>query len=297
VTTAQAVEIEPRVAQRAQTGPTLLDPPAPEGPRQNLRPNGSEGPRLTPDPVHEPRQSNIVRTSAEERHTTKSTPAASPRKDLPKRQFVNQAKVLLDYQVENAGPAAGTIEVWITRDAGEKWVKLREIAQGKSPVEVSFPEDGLYGVTLVVNNGHSAAAPASGDAPDWMIEVDTVKPSASITGLESVHEQEKNIVEISWSVHDSNLGETPVGLYHSTTPQGPWTPIAKGLRPEGKYRWTPPTNIGAQAFLRLVARDLAGNVSISGTVEPIHFEEQPRPRALIRGIRTESKSSSGADDY
>jgi hypothetical protein len=247
-------------------------------PSVSLRPDGSDGPRLV-------------------EHTSDSSPvtAQANHQELPKRQFVNSTKAFLDYQIENVGQSGvGKVEVWITRDRAKSWQKISEETQSKSPVEIQFPGDGLFGVTLVASNGRgvAVASPAAGDAPDWWIEVDTTKPSAQITKIYSATENGKSVVHIHWTVQDKNPSDAPVDLFYAATPQGPWLPVAKGLKAEGEHRWVPPTEIGAQAHLRLEARDAAGNTSVVISQEPVLFDDPARPRAVIRSITTGTSSTA-----
>jgi hypothetical protein len=252
-----------------------------KAPSVSLRPDGSDGPRLV-------------------EHTGDSSPIIAPsntaptnHQELPKRQFVNTTKVFLDYQIENVGQSGvGKVEVWITRDRAKSWQKVSEETQRKNPVEIQFPGDGLFGVTLVASNGRgvAGASPAAGDTPDWWIEVDTTKPSAQITKIYSATENGKSVVHIHWAVEDKNPGDAPVDLFYASAPQGPWLPIAKGLKAEGEHRWTPPVEIGPQAHLRLIARDAAGNTSVVVSQEPVLFDDPARPRAVIRGITTGASS-------
>jgi hypothetical protein len=247
----------------------------------SLRPDGSDGPRL------------VEHTSDSSPITPSSIAAQTNHQELPKRQFVNSTKAFLDYRIENAGQSGvGKVEVWITHDRAKSWQKVSEGTQSKSPVEIQFPGDGLFGVTLVASNGRgvAGASPAAGDAPDWWIEVDTTKPSAQITKIYSATENGKSVVHIHWTVQDKNPGDTPVDLFYAATPQGPWLPIAKGLKAEGQHRWAPPTEIGAQAHLRLIARDAAGNTSVVLSQEPVLFDDPARLRAVIRGITTGTSS-------
>jgi hypothetical protein len=267
---AGAHEIMPPEKSKAQKAPT-----------GSVRPDGADGPRL------------VEHTSDSSPITAPSTNTQTNHQDLPKRQFVNTTKVFLDYQIENAGQSGvGKVEIWITRDRAKSWQKRSEDTQHKSPVEIEFPGDGLFGVTLVASNGRgvAGASPAAGDTPDWWIEVDTTKPSAQITKIYSATENGKSVVHIHWTVQDKNVGDDPVDLFYAATPQGPWLPIAKGLKAEGQHRWTPPTEIGAQAHLRLTARDAAGNTSVVVSQEPVLFDDPARPRAVIRGITTGTSS-------
>ncbi|MBI2808588.1 MAG: hypothetical protein HYX68_26670 [Planctomycetes bacterium] len=247
----------------------------------NFRPNGADGPHWAIAPAKEP--THIV--SPRHQVSKPAPPVAAP----AKRQLVNTTKVLLDYQVENTGfSGIGRVEVWITRDQGQNWQKLVEHTQSKNPLEVQLPGDGLFGVTLLASNGRGAiaAAPKAGDAPQGWIEVDTTKPSAQITGVRCATENGSTVVHIDWNVQDKNLTDGAVELYYGATPQGPWLPIAKGLKAQGQHRWTPPTSIGTQTHVRLLAKDAAGNEAIANTLEPVQFDDPARPRVVLRGIRT-----------
>jgi hypothetical protein len=207
--------------------------------------------------------------------------------ELPKRQFVNNTKVFLDYQIENAGQASvAKVEVWITRDHAKSWQRLSEDAQRKNQIEIEFPGEGIYGVTLVATSSRGAAGtpPAAGEAPDWWIEVDTTKPTAQITKIHSTVEDGKSVVHIHWTAQDKNLIDTPVELSYGVSPQGPWLPITRGLKAEGQHHWMPPVEIGTKAYLRLTAQDSAGNTSVM--TEAVTIETPVRPRAVIRNIST-----------
>jgi hypothetical protein len=254
---------------------------AQKSPYNTARPDGSDGPRL---PDHTSGSSPIVTPPAVTPPSTNNVQTVAL-----KRQIVNSTRVFLDYQIENAGESGiGKVEVWITRDQSKSWQRLSEDKQRKSPVEVQFPGDGLYGVTLVVSNGRGTggAPPAAGDTPDWWIEVDTTRPTAQFTKVHSVTEEGKAVVHIYWAASDKNLGDTPVDLFYSKSPQGPWLSIAKGLKGEGQHSWAPPRDIGSQAHVQLSVRDLAGNTSVVHTLVPVLFDDPARPRALIRGVTT-----------
>jgi hypothetical protein len=204
------------------------------------------------------------------------------------RQLVNHPHVYLEYQIDQAGASGvGKVEVWITRDQGKSWQKLCEDADRKSPAEINLPGEGLFGVSLVVGNGRGfgATPPNPGDTPDWWIEVDTTKPAAEITGIRSGAENGAS-VQIAWTARDKNLGADPVDLFYATNRQGPWLPIARGLKNDGQYRWNPPTEVGQQVHVRLVVRDQAGNISVAETPQPVVLDDQSRPRGQILGVST-----------
>jgi hypothetical protein len=228
---------------------------------------------------------------------TPITPPQAKPAESTKRQIVNSRKLFLDYQIENAGQSGvGKVEIWITRDLGKSWQKLAEDAQRKNPLEVNLPDDGVFGVTLVASNGRGAGGtpPVAGEAPEMCVEVDTTKPTAQFRSVRSVTENGKSVVHISWTAQDHNLGDAPVDLFYAASAQGPWLPIAVGLKAEGEHRWTPPAELGAQAHLRLTARDAAGNVAVVVTPEAVLLEDAARPRATIRGISISTSNSAPA---
>ncbi len=220
-------------------------------------------------------------------------PAAAPRTIAAKRegvptrrQLIGTNRLFLEYKIEQAGASGvGRVEVWCTRDKGQSWHKLCEDQDRKSPVEVLLPGDGVYGLSLVVTNGlgFGGQPPQTGDTPDWWIEVDSTRPVAQITTVRLVPE-DVPVVHITWTSQDRNFGSGPAELSYAVSRQGPWLPVAKNLKSEGQYRWTPPLDIGAQAFLRLTVRDLAGNVTITETTNPVALDDLSRPRAHIAGI-------------
>ncbi|MBI3821430.1 MAG: hypothetical protein HY289_01995 [Planctomycetes bacterium] len=245
----------------------------PEAPRNPARPDGTDGPRLP---------GAVIEAGA-------VTPA--PARENLKRQFVNSTKVFLDYQVENAVQnSAATVEVWITRDRAKTWQKLSEQSQAKTSLEVQFPGEGIFGVTLVASNGKAVAAPHAGDAPDWWIEVDTTRPISQFNKVDVVIENGAKVVHIAWTASDANLADGPVDLFYGTAPEGPWLPIAKGLAAQGQHRWTPGANVTGKMYLQMTARDTAGNATVMRALETVDLQPAAPPRAVIRGISTGASS-------
>lgn len=217
-----------------------------------------------------------------------ASPSPLPKETL-KRQFVNNTRVFLDYQIENAGQGnVAKVEVWMTRDRAKTWHKASEDAQRKNQIELQFPGEGIFGVTLVASNSRGVAGtpPTAGDAPDWWIEVDTSKPVAQITKAQPVMVDGKAVIHIHWTAQDKNLGDTPVDLFYAASPQGPWQPIAKGLKAEGQHQWSSGADIGSRMYLRLSVQDTAGNTSVVDLAEPVVIDGSARPRAIIRSVST-----------
>jgi hypothetical protein len=211
------------------------------------------------------------------------------------RKVINATHVALDYQIDQIGASGvGKVEVWATPDQGQSWQRLGEDSDRRSPVEIDLPGEGLYGVSLVVSNGRGFGAnpPSSGDAPDWWIEVDVTKPAVELSSVRPGSGDEGGALWISWTARDKNLSSEPIDLYYSINREGPWVPIAKGIRNDGRYRWAVPQEIGPLAFIRVVATDKAGNSSKCDSPHAVALDDMSRPHGHVVGIASQADSTA-----
>jgi hypothetical protein len=206
------------------------------------------------------------------------------------RQVVNNTRVYLEYQIEQAGASGiGKVEVWLTHDRGQSWQKLSEDADRRSPIEVNLPGEGLFGVSLVVSNGRGFGLnpPRPGDAPDYWIEVDVTKPTAELQDIRPGTGDDAGTLLVCWTARDNkDLSTSPIDLYFSIKREGPWQTLAKGLKNDGVYRWQVPTSLGAEAYLRLAVSDRAGNITYAETAQAVALDDLSRPRARVLGVAT-----------
>src|SRR5262249_24493611 len=180
---------------------------------------------------------------------------------LPPVQIVNTPQVSLDYEVAKAGPSGvGKVELWITQDDGRSWRFYAEDPDQKSPITIDLPGEGVYGFTLVLQSGAglSKGAPVAGEAPEIRIELDTTPPLAQLF-LPEPDPQKRDSLVITWNVSDRNLATNPITLQWTDRPGGTWQPIAADLPNTGRYSWQLPPNLPFRVYLRLLARDNAGN--------------------------------------
>lgn len=201
-------------------------------------------------------------------------------------QLIQSNHVSLSYQIDQQGPTGvGKVEVWVTRDEGKTWQRLCEDADRKSPVEFDLPGDALYGITLVVStgNGTGATPPAKGDQPDYWIEVDATKPVAQLLAVRPSNGTDPDTYLITWTASDKNLKPEPIDLYYATRADGPWQPMAKGLKNNGNYRWSVPKGLGTQVFVHMEVTDRAGNVAKCDAPQPVVLD-QAKPKARVIGI-------------
>jgi hypothetical protein len=259
------------------------------------------GPQAPPLPVAVEQASTApfaLPSGSEARSAGDKMPTAAAKNAQPevpmKRHFVNNTHLFLEYQIEKAGvTGVGRVEIWYTRDAGQTWQKLGEDANRKGLAEVELPGEGVYGVSMAVANGRGfgAVPPSSGDQPDWWIEVDTTRPQAELVNVRFNPSGDDASLHITWTAKDKNLHPEPIDLFYAVNRQGPWLPIAKGLKNDGRYRWIPGPDIGSHAYVRLTVRDQAGNTASSESVQSVALDDLSRPRGRLVGITTAPRTA------
>jgi hypothetical protein len=200
------------------------------------------------------------------------------------RQFLNTTRASLDYRIDQVGPSGvGKVEVWISADQGAAWKRLGEDADRRSPAEFDLPGDGLYGVRVVVANGNGFGGkpPVAGEQPQLWIDVDTMAPIAQLKEVEPI--ANGGTLDIRWTVTDKNLGPEPINLYYATRREGPWQPVARGLKNDGLFRWAFPRDAGSQFFVRLEVSDQAGNLARCEAVNAVVLD-MTEPRSSVVGV-------------
>lgn len=222
---------------------------------------------------------------------TAHAPASTPPQTAPvtvagetPRQLINTNRAALEYRIDQVGPSGvGKVEVWLTSDNGSSWHLLTHDMDRHSPAEFDLPGDGVYGVRLVITNGNGfgARAPQAGDAPQCWIEVDTTPPVVQLREIEPV--TNGGSIDIRWLASDKNLGSGPISLFFATRKDGPWQPIARGLKNDGLHHWVFPRDQGSQFFVRLEVADMAGNVIRAESPSALMLD-MTEPRASVLGI-------------
>lgn len=202
--------------------------------------------------------------------------------------YANSHTFSLDYDVDNVGPSklAG-IDVYFTHD-GRHWQRYPDLVKPTGAVPMSVTKDGRYGFTLVARSGSGLAMPApkDGDQPQVWITVDTTPPQADLYPPQ-VSGHSPGVVGLRWRATDSNLHPHPVTLEWATVATGPWTAIATDLEATGTYSWSPPDEAAGKVYLRLSARDQAGNLATVVTPEPVAVDVKV-PKVI--GVRLQSKA-------
>ena len=74
---------------------------------------------------------------------------------------------------------------------------------------------------------------------------------------------------MTWKAEDKNLHPTPISLEWSATKDGPWEFIGGPRSRHGRYAWQITERMPPEVFLRLTVCDMAGNVTVAQTADPV----------------------------
>ncbi len=202
-------------------------------------------------------------------------------------RMVNSLAFDIEYDLQSVGPwGVAKVELWGTHDDGQTWQSYRVDSDNRSPVRVSVPDEGVYGFRILVDgaNGVGATPPRSGDKPELIVAVDLQAPRAELLSTELGQGNLADHLQLRWVVEDRNLESRPIGLFYSTNPHGPWSPIASGLENTGSYTWRMQRHMPNQFYVRLEARDMAGNLATHQSANPILLS-RPQPTGRLRSVR------------
>ncbi len=200
-------------------------------------------------------------------------------------RMVKSRSFEIEYDIESIGPSGiSKVELWGTRDGGRTWGSFGIDADNRSPLLVRVDHDGIYGFRIVVQSGGGAGgmSPQPGELPDLWIGLDRTRPAAKITSVDVGKDGTE--LAIRWEASDQLMESRPISLLMSDRPAGPWTPFASGLENTGSYVWPLDDRVPDQLYLRIEARDEAGNLGMYELAEPVTLHRQ-RPQGRIRGVR------------
>jgi hypothetical protein len=196
---------------------------------------------------------------------------------------VKSTRFEINYRIDDVGPSGvSAVELFITQNNGQKWWKYGDDADKQSPIVVNVPEDGVYGFAIRVRSGVGLMdpPPQPGEEPAIVVVVDHTPPTVQLLPVQQGAGGQLNRLTISWQVRDDNPSDKPVSLAYSANPNGPWEPIC-GWQPDtGSYTWNLGPGIPSRLYIRLIARDAAGNHSFVDTPQPL-MVDLSKPTARI----------------
>jgi hypothetical protein len=244
----------------------------------------SNGPRFAAlDPFRQTSMRRLPTTAAVEPVPASSVAAstllidavpAGPASDSQIKR-VGSRTFALEYDLDDVGRwGVSKVELWGTRDGGKTWHSFALDDDHRSPLIATVDQEGLYGFRIAVDIAGSAAAtpPSAGDQPELWVSVDLNRPAVELTAIEKGAGNLADHLVFRWKAVDDNLEPRPISLFYSSRPSGPWCAIATNLQDTGEYTWRVERHVPARFFVRIEARDTAGNLAAFQTRDPIDFD-------------------------
>jgi hypothetical protein len=282
--TSSADEAETETSARENDGETDAAQGQAAG-RVEAREVASSGGRLLDDTANRSGEQDET-PSAPVPHTPSDSAATGTLPTGERPRMTRSKRFNLDYSVDAVGPAGvEKVELWVTRNGGLDWDLGWVDEDRTSPLLVEVEEEGVYGFRLVIvgKNGLASQSPGPGDLADLWIGVDSTQPTVEITSAVYGDEEHAGQLEIRWNAADVHLANRPITLSFSDQQDGPWTTIAASLPNTGQYFWRVDSRVPAQFYLRIQARDEAGNMAVHHLKEPLQSAGLS-PKASIRGF-------------
>lgn len=215
-----------------------------------------------------------------------ANPALTRSEAKTNTQLINSTEISLAYEASKIGPSGlKAAKLFMTMDDGHSWQELAEDRNRQQRIGAKLPGEGVYGFRLMLESGAglSKGPPLAGDQPEMRIEVDLTPPQVELFELAPDPANTSALI-LRWSAQDKNMAPNPVMLEWSENPEGTWKPIANGpIANTGTYTWRLPGQMPVRVFLRIRARDLAGNIGEARTLKP-QLVDVARPEGRLTGI-------------
>lgn len=253
-----------------------------------------------------PGSSGIAGTTPQwQQHSVSSIPGTANTSQIPAYQppvpsehrVVKSRRFNIDYRIDDIGPSGiATIELFVSQNNGDKWYRYGRDEDHHSPFEVEVPSDGVYGFVMRVVSGAGLTdpAPQPGERPEISIVVDSSPPVVNLFPLQQGTGADANRILITWKAADQKLADRPIALSYSASPNGPWQQISDWLPNTGQYIWNVGQGIPPRLYVRVVARDAAGNLARVDTPQPV-LVDLAKPTARI--VNVESSVSGAQGDF
>jgi hypothetical protein len=280
-----AERTEPQVSEAKSTSPIIL----PNMGHDPVPPTTPDGWSHLTRPASVQNRTDTTTAPAPTGPSSAAASSTQPSLGLPlDARRVNSRNFRIGYSVQDVGPSGvGSVDLYITENGGGKWFHYGSDPDRQSPLDVVVPRDGAYGFSIRVRNGIGIVAdpPQPGESPEMVIVVDQTPPTARLSPLQQESLGASHSIRISWTVQDDRLADRPVALFSSGSPDGPWEPITGWMENTGRYNWVVGPGIPSSVFVRLEARDSAGNVTSAATDRPL-LVDTSRPTARMLDIES-----------
>lgn len=205
---------------------------------------------------------------------------------------VNSKQVRVNFEISGEGKSGARVELWYTRD-GNAWLRGPDagpVPRPQPPIIFTAPDEGLYGLRLVTRSGVGVGdrPPQVGDPPDLWVEVDLTRPVVEMDEPVVGQGPDHGKMIITWRAEDKNLAQQPITLSYGTKPDGgerptQWVPIQANLANTGRYVWIMRDDLPLSLFIRVEARDRAGNIGVAESRREV-IVDLSRPKGRITGV-------------
>lgn len=202
-------------------------------------------------------------------------------------RMVNSSEFEFEYELDHTGRwGVAKVELWGTDNGGRSWRRFAVDADRESPIHVTTPGEGTYGFRLVVESigGLEAPTPRPGDEPEAVVGVDLSKPQVLLGDVRQGVGYFADQLVIEWRAEDEHLADRPIDLFYSNRDTGPWIPIATNLPNNGRHSWRLQRHLPRRVFIRVEARDEAGNVAAVASPEALEIDVSVASGSL-KGVR------------
>lgn len=199
-------------------------------------------------------------------------------------QMVNNRIFNIEYQIDDVGPSGiSSVELFVTEDGGKQWFRYGVDPDLKSPFEVDSIAEGTFGFAVRVRNGVGLAdiPPQPGQPPEIVISVDQTLPFIEME-QPTVNTDGEGAIRFGWQIIEANPAENSIRLESSQTPTGPWLPVFDWQPDQGSFELPVRSGLPTQMYFRLLARDTAGNVATSQTMQPVVVDLKKPVGRLLR---------------
>jgi hypothetical protein len=166
---------------------------------------------------------------------------------------------------------SGTAD-WVPAGKQEGLSFTLDTADPTVSIPFDAPKDGLYGFIIqpVSGAGTKADDPRQGDAPQYLVEVDTTPPEMLLKGVRvGGGGLTGPLVDIEWVSSDKNEMPEPISLEYSEDDKKTWKRIVERTANTGKYTWEITDKKLWRFHVRASAVDKAGNSKFDVTKEPV----------------------------